>query len=314
LQAFLAVYGERVGEGYGSEMTILTPTWHEEPGRVLHLVAAHLQTGEEAPAVRRARAQQERNERVAALCGGCADSEAVSEFGRQLAYARRLTTVLEEHNHAIEQLGGGRLRLAIMAAARWLVEQDVLDQTDDIFWLDFASILAALRTMQSGLMAEPIRASIAARLGQYATWARLEPPPILGVPRATLPARPPLVDEVTEAAAQGDSRLAGIGASPGRAGGRARVISQGTALPDIRPGDILVAENAGPLWTPFFPLLSGLILEGGSLGQHAAATAREYGIPAVIAVREASRCIPDGAWVVVDGVAGRVEIQPGVSE
>ncbi|MCI0394289.1 MAG: hypothetical protein L0332_36035 [Chloroflexi bacterium] len=313
LQAFLALYGERIGEGYGSEMTILTPTWHEEPGRVLHLVAAHLNSGQEAPAARRARAQQERNARVEAFYRGCADEAAVSEFGRQLAYARRLMTVLEEHNHAIEQVGGGRLRLAIMAAARWLVEQGALAQPDDIFWLDFAGILAALRAAQPKAMADPIKARIAERQAQYAEWARLEPPLILGVPPATLPSRPPLVDEVSEAAANGDGHLTGIGASPGRSGGRARVISKGTPLPDLKPGDILVAENAGPLWTPFFPILGGLILEEGSLGQHAAATAREYGVPAVIGVREASRRIPDEAWVIVDGAAGLVEIQKGLS-
>jgi phosphoenolpyruvate synthase/pyruvate phosphate dikinase len=50
--------------------------------------------------------------------------------------------------------------------------------------------------------------------------------------------------------------------------------------PDIQPGDILIAVNAGLLWLPFFPLLGGLVLDTGSLGQHAASTAREYGIPA----------------------------------
>jgi rifampicin phosphotransferase len=309
LQAFLAVYGERVGEGYGSEMTILTPTWYEEPGRVLYLVAAHLRAGKETPAQRRARARQDHQARVEALCAECADQAAISEFRRQLAYARHLMTVLEEHNHAIEQVGGGRLRLAIMAAARWLVEQGVLTQPDDIFWSDFATILTALRAVPSGAMASTIQADISERQAQYAAWAKLEPPPILGVPPAVLPPRPPLADEVTETETPDEGYMTGIGASPGQTAGRARVVAKGTSLPNLQPGDILVSENAGPLWTPFFPMLGGLVLEEGSLGQHAAATAREYGLPAVIGVREASQRIPDGAWVVVDGAIGRVEIQ-----
>jgi phosphohistidine swiveling domain-containing protein len=80
-------------------------------------------------------------------------------------------------------------------------------------------------------------------------------------------------------------------------------------VPAVRPGDILVAHNAGPLWMPILPLLGGLILDSGSLGQHAAVTAREYGVPAVIATGSATQQIPDGAWVTIDGEAGTVEIQ-----
>jgi pyruvate,water dikinase len=81
-----------------------------------------------------------------------------------------------------------------------------------------------------------------------------------------------------------------------------------TLMPEIAPGEIMVAENAGPMWTPVFPLLAGLVLDQGVLLQHAAATAREYGVPAVIAVGNATRRIRDGDWVTVDGAAGTVEI------
>jgi phosphoenolpyruvate synthase/pyruvate phosphate dikinase len=77
-------------------------------------------------------------------------------------------------------------------------------------------------------------------------------------------------------------------------------------LPDLSPGDVLVAQNVGPRWTPIFPILGGLVLDGGSLGQHAAAAAREYAVPAVIGARDATRRIPDGDWVTVDGTAGTV--------
>ena len=81
------------------------------------------------------------------------------------------------------------------------------------------------------------------------------------------------------------------------------------ATPAIELGDVLVAVNAGPAWTPLFPLLGGLVLDEGAFGQHGATTAREYGVPAVITTRDATRRIPDRAWVVVDGAAGTVEIE-----
>ena len=79
-------------------------------------------------------------------------------------------------------------------------------------------------------------------------------------------------------------------------------------LPVLEHGAILVTENMGPLWTPLLPRLGGLVLEGGSVGQHAAATAREYGVPAVINVKDARWRIPDGAWLTVDGTTGVVEL------
>jgi pyruvate,water dikinase len=79
-------------------------------------------------------------------------------------------------------------------------------------------------------------------------------------------------------------------------------------LPDLSPGDVLVAENVGPRWTPLIPILGGLVLDGGALGQHHAITAREFGVPAVVGTRNATRRIPDGAWVTVDGTEGTVTI------
>jgi pyruvate,water dikinase len=88
------------------------------------------------------------------------------------------------------------------------------------------------------------------------------------------------------------------------------VIPLATPLPALAPGEVLVAENAGPLWMPLFPLLGGLILEQGAVTQHAAAIAREYGVPAVLGVDGATRRIPDGAWVIVDGDGGTVALDP----
>ncbi len=78
-------------------------------------------------------------------------------------------------------------------------------------------------------------------------------------------------------------------------------------LPDIAPGDVLVAADAGWLWTPVFAILAGVVLDGGSPGQHAAITAREFGLPAVFGTREATSRIPEGARVTVDGDRGVVE-------
>lgn len=137
------------------------------------------------------------------------------------------------------------------------------------------------------------------------------PPVLLGVPQPKLDNRPPLKDEVTEAAAHDANLLKGTGASAGRHRGRARVVVEDVLLPEVEPGDVLIVKNAGPLWTPIFPVLGALVMDEGTLGQHATTTTREYGVPAVIRTKKATRAIPDGAWVIVDGTAGTVEIEQG---
>jgi phosphohistidine swiveling domain-containing protein len=305
LEAFLGSYGGYSGVGYGSDDTIRAPTWGEAPGSLLHFVARYLGPGIEPPASARARAQGEREALVKRVCDACNDPAAVAEFRHQLAFARRQAAVAEEHNHYIDQLANGQLRRAIVAAADWLVVHNALATRDEILWLHYDEILAALRAQSPPSFAEIVYA----RQARHAEWEELEPPPILGIPEAELPDRPPLQDEVTPEASRQDDQLTGLGASPGRRRGRARVIPTSVLLPDLSPGDVLVAENMGPRWTPLLPILGGLVLDGGALGQHHAITAREYGVPAVIGTRNATRLVPDGTWVTVDGTAGIVEVE-----
>jgi pyruvate,water dikinase len=80
----------------------------------------------------------------------------------------------------------------------------------------------------------------------------------------------------------------------------------------VKKGDILVTENTGPDWVPIFPLIGGLILDGGDNFQHASLISREYGIPCVIQSKEATKIIADGQLVTVDGTAGTVTLNPMV--
>ncbi|MCW5849734.1 MAG: hypothetical protein KIT87_06600 [Anaerolineae bacterium] len=303
LDAFLTVYGDRMGDGYGSQATLATPTWRERPDTVLRLAAPWLDPALEPPAVARARAQAERDAHLDALYAACPDPDLVLRVQREYAFARRDAAFLEQHNHTIDQLSLGQLRRAVLMAGQRLADQGQLAHAADVFWLRFEEVLAALRgeDLTSGLAEQ--------RQAQHAAWASLEPPPFLGLPDHRLTPRPSAMP-VAHAGhpLPTTHHLSGLGASPGRRAGRARVVSPDAILPSVAPGDVLVAANCGPRWTPLFPILGGLVLDEGSVGQHAAATAREYGVPAVIATREATRCIHDGDWVMVDGTAGVVEL------
>ena len=304
LERFLIDHGGRTGYGFGSLVDLRDPTWREDPTRVLALVVPYLDDAVEAPSLARERVRAQRDAAIDALCDG-RDAATVSEFRRQLALARREQTVLEEHNHYIDQLSTAQFRTAVMACGRRLAERRVIARPDDAYWLHADEIIAALADVASA----PLHGRVDGRREEHTRWSALEAPPVLGVPSPELPPRPPFGDEVTHERSGSATVLAGTAASPGRHRGRARVVTGAVALPDVQPGDVLVAVNAGPLWTPIFPILGAIVLDQGVLTQHSAVTAREYGIPAVVGTRNATRRIVDGSWIVVDGGEGLVEIE-----
>jgi pyruvate,water dikinase len=106
----------------------------------------------------------------------------------------------------------------------------------------------------------------------------------------------------------GGAVLKGIGTSPGRVSGRA-VVVEDPARADIRPGDIVIACHTDPGWTPILSVVGGIIMEEGGLLNHCSIVARELGIPSIVGVRRATRVVPVGARVTMDGASGEVRIE-----
>ena len=100
----------------------------------------------------------------------------------------------------------------------------------------------------------------------------------------------------------------GVGVSAGAATGKARVLLTPT---DVRPSDrdyILVCPSTDPAWTPLFLHAAGLVMERGGILSHGAVVAREYGVPAVANIPNATRHIADGQMLQIDGNEGTVSI------
>ncbi|MCA9871006.1 MAG: phosphoenolpyruvate synthase, partial [Anaerolineae bacterium] len=101
--------------------------------------------------------------------------------------------------------------------------------------------------------------------------------------------------------------IVGLPVSSGVIEGRARVILNMEDA-DLEDGDILVTPFTDPSWTPLFLSIKGLVTEVGGLMTHGAVIAREYGVPAVVGVENATKLIKDGQRIRVHGTEGFVEI------
>jgi pyruvate,water dikinase len=185
---------------------------------------------------------------------------------------------------------------ALQEEAERLVQGRVLREKEDIFYLRFEEIQDVVRTQRADDQL------IRERMEAFASYQALTPPRVLtsdGEAVAGAYRR----DDVPAGA------LVGLPVSAGTIEGRARVILD-MADADLEAGDILVTASTDPSWTPLFVAISGLVTEVGGLMTHGAVIAREYGLPAVVGVEQATRLIGDGQRIRVHGTDGYVETLP----
>ena len=110
------------------------------------------------------------------------------------------------------------------------------------------------------------------------------------------------------AALDGTNELRGVGASRGRAVGRARVLKSSHEAGLLQAGEILVSHHADVGWSPLFLAAGALVTDLGGALSHASVVAREFGLPAVVNVKTGTRAIATGDLIEVDGDNGLVRI------
>jgi pyruvate,water dikinase len=115
-----------------------------------------------------------------------------------------------------------------------------------------------------------------------------------------------LLAEESAKLANEDMLLRGSAGSPGLASGPARIIRDSSEFGKLQPGDVLVAPVTNPAWTPLFKNAAAVVVDTGGLASHAAITAREFGVPAVMGTLNGTQKLSDGQWIQVDGSRGLV--------
>ncbi len=305
LRRLLNKHGTRTGQGFGSATDFESPTWNMDPSQPLGLVASYAEQDTGALEASERRARRSRYAAIRRTRRRLAhDPERLGAFEWYLHWAKNNVRRMEDHNHFMEQGINGLFREAIHDLGVGLAREGRIGAPGDVFHLRLDE-LGSLATGESG----DVRERIEQRKGEFAEQMLLHAPALIGHGPAPQRRRGQGGGPPPDAGLNG-AVLRGVGASPGRAVGNAIVSMPSPTPPRVAPGDILVARNAGPDWTPIFPLLAGIVLDEGAVFQHAALVAREYGIPAVLMTQEATEVIMSGQRIAVDGTNAVVELYP----
>lgn len=187
-----------------------------------------------------------------------------------------------------------RQRRIFTEYGRRFVERGVIDRQDDIHFLSKEEIFAISRNEHT-----VSKETIKQRREEFEKYADRLPPKFL---RGNSEFDDTVVHEGLV------PRITGTGASPGTVTGVVRVVTSINGLSEVREGESLVTSNTDPGWTPVFPKLGGLITETGGILSHGAIVSREYNIPAVTAVNDATKILKTGQRITVDGNEGVVTV------
>lgn len=196
----------------------------------------------------------------------------------------------------------GRVRAIFIEVGRRLVDLQVIDNVDDIFYLDVAEIIAFSRGTGSSAA---INSLVQVRREEFQAYTESEDPP-----RRFITCGPPQLAASMQEVVQAEvctstMTRSGQACSPGIVRGPVKIVRDPRTA-TVVSGDILVAQRTDPGWVTIFPLVSGMIMERGSLLSHSAIVARELGLPAIVGVEDACQWLSDGDWVELNGATGTI--------
>jgi pyruvate,water dikinase len=193
------------------------------------------------------------------------------------------------------------VRMCFAELGRRMTERGHLEHPRQIFML--------LADELDTFMADPaaFSATLKEREQDYLSLYELEPPYIVNGEAPPLGTWKRRGEGEYEQVQVGDV-LSGIAGSPGTATGTARVLLDLSDPSRLELGEILVAPSTDPSWTPLFLVAAGVVTDIGAVGTHAVIISRELGIPCVPSIADATRRIPDGATITVDGSLGTITV------
>ncbi|EIW19774.1 MULTISPECIES: phosphoenolpyruvate synthase [Pelosinus] len=294
IRAYLKKYGMRCS----AEIDITRSRWNEKPTTLIPMILSNIKAFRPGAhdmkfeqGLEEARQQEEDIlKRLEQLPGG---KSKVKKTKRMISVLRNFAGYREYSKYLLVWYLW-IVKQALLKEADNLVQKGVIRASEDIYYLSFTELRETVRT---GRLDSSI---IAKRKEDYEIFKKLTPPRVIT-------SEGEIISSEYDIGSIPSGALAGVAVSSGIIEGRARVIFNMEDA-NIEEGDILVTTFTDPSWTPVFVAIKGLVTEVGGMMTHGAVVAREYGLPAVVSVENATRLIKDGQRIRVNGTEGYVEI------
>ncbi|HYE10122.1 MAG TPA: phosphoenolpyruvate synthase, partial [Patescibacteria group bacterium] len=294
----LRVYLEKYGMRCSGEIDITKPRWSEKPTALIPMILSNIRNFEpHSSSIRfeqgqREAAQKEHEilEHLKQLPGG---KKKAKKTKKMIDVLRNVTGFREYPKYSFIK----RFQIyknALMKEAAMLLQKGIIKELEDVHYLYFEEFRNAINTNQLDY------SIISKRKEDYAVFEKLTPPRVMTSEGEVI-----FGEYNTGNIPQG--ALVGIPVSSGIIEGRARVVLKMEDA-NIEDGDILVTSFTDPSWTPLFVSVKGLVTEIGGLATHGAVITREYGLPAVVGVENATKLIKDGQRIRVNGSEGYIEL------
>ena len=296
--AFLYEFGSRGP----NEWETRSPTWETRPALALAAIDRMRVSPDSAdPAAHHAERAAEREAAAAELLAmvegdAATHGQLAAAIGCTKAWLPGRERTKTNNIRAIHEM-----RMAMREIGRRMVEAGVFDEIEDFGFVTKDEMLDFFADPQSfaGIVRE--------RRAEYSRLEQLEPPFVF-VGRTDGPDTWQRRDAVSADRLGAGEVMAGMPGCPGVAEGIARVVLDSNDPFALEPGDVLVAPITDPSWTPLFVPAAAVVVDVGAPLSHAIIVSRELGIPCVISATGATRRIPDGARVRVDGGTGVVTV------
>lgn len=294
IHAFLNKYGMRCA----GEIDITKTRWSEKPAILVPMILSNIKNFERGASQQKfeqgqqeaLKKEQELLERLKQLPDG---EQKAAETKQKIDQIRNFSGYREYPKYGIVSRYFV-YKQALLKEAEKLVQAGVIHEKEDIYYLSFEEFLEVVRSNRSD------HRLISKRKEEFKIFEKLSPPRVITSEGEIITGRYNLENLPAGA-------IAGLAVSAGVIEGRARVILNMEDA-DLEDGDILVTTFTDPSWTPLFVSIKGLITEVGGLMTHGAVICREYGLPAVVGVENATRLIKDGQRIRVNGTDGYVEV------
>jgi pyruvate,water dikinase len=288
-----------------NEWEISAETWQINPTLAYQMIdRVRRQDDANSPAARAAAAVTAREAAVADLSAAVAGDEATAGMLAAGIAAGQSSYRLREAGKNATVMLIQEPKLAFRELGRRMHERGHLADPLHVFQL--------LESELDAFLADPASFTevLADRHAQWLTLADNEPPYVVqhGVPIPPISEWPKRRRESVGETAAAGTQMKGIAGSPGTVTARTRVILDLADADALEPGEVLVCTTTDPSWVPLFMIASAVICEIGAPGSHAVIVSRELGVPCVVSLAGASRTLPSGTLVELDGSTGTVTV------